>query len=134
MADGSSWNRKLAAAPASPATCRANASRANRAPNPPRCHCRNSIGPDLHLELHCLRSGGRADMDRMKIFVVASSMFAALVSPAHPSEQAVPDFSGVWGRSVFNFEPTESGPQPLRNLKRVGPDASRPVVVGDPVP
>jgi len=70
----------------------------------------------------------------MKTFLVASSMFAALVPPAYAAEQGIPDFSGVWGRSVFNFEPAESGPRPLKNLKRVGPDAGRPVVVGDPVP
>jgi hypothetical protein len=61
-------------------------------------------------------------------------MWAVLVLPASGTEHSIPDFSGLWGRNVFNFEPAEAGPQPLRNLRRVGPDASKPVVVGDPVP
>src|SRR2546423_14878749 len=73
-------------------------------------------------------------MHHIKRLVVASSMFATLTGSAHSAAQNMPDFSGVWGRNVFNFEPAESGPQPLRNLRRVGADAGRPVVVGDPVP
>lgn len=61
-------------------------------------------------------------------------MFATLTGSALGAAQNMPDFSGVWGRSVFNFEAAESGPQPLRNLRRVGADAGRPVIVGDPVP
>ena len=72
----------------------------------------------------------------MKACLFVSSAVAAMVLPAVASGQnAIPDFSGVWGRSVFNFEPTgATGPQPLRNLRRVGPAASTPVEVGDPVP
>ena len=72
----------------------------------------------------------------MNAFLFVSSMVAAIVLPAIADGQnAIPDFSGAWGRSVFNFEPTgATGPQPLRNLRRVGPDASRPIEVGDPVP
>ena len=72
----------------------------------------------------------------LKTFVLTGTLLAAALSPAALAQQStIPDFSGVWGRSVFNFEPTGvTGPQPLRNLRRVGPDASKPVVVGDPVP
>jgi hypothetical protein len=72
----------------------------------------------------------------MKACLFVSSVVAAMALPAiADGENAIPDFSGVWGRSVFNFEPTgATGPQPLRNLRRVGPDASKPVDVGDPVP
>src|SRR5437588_4458527 len=71
----------------------------------------------------------------MKRCVFVMSVLSALIVPVvAESQNRIPDFSGVWGRSVFNLEPTESGPEPLRNLKRVGPDASKPVVVGDPVP
>ena len=72
----------------------------------------------------------------MKACLFVSSVVAVMAFPAIAAGQnAIPDFSGVWGRSVFNFEPNgATGPQPLRNLRRVGPDASEPVVVGDPVP
>ena len=72
----------------------------------------------------------------MKTFFFVSSLVAAMALPALADDQnAIPDLSGVWGRSVFNFEPTgATGPQPLRNLRRVGPNASTPIEVGDPVP
>jgi hypothetical protein len=67
--------------------------------------------------------------------ILAGSLFAAGASSVATAQQrAIPDFSGAWGRNVFNFEPAESGPQPLRNLRRAGRDAGRPIVVGDPVP
>src|SRR5215467_9910572 len=65
----------------------------------------------------------------MKACLFVSSVIAAMALPAIAHGQnAIPDFSGSWGRSVFNFEPTgATGPQPLRNLRRVGPAASTPV-------
>jgi hypothetical protein len=48
---------------------------------------------------------------------------------------AIPDFSGTWGRNAFNFEEPSSGPGPIRNLRRVGKDASTPTTGGgDPIP
>src|ERR1700730_17567337 len=47
---------------------------------------------------------------------------------------ATPDFSGMWARNSFNFEAPPSGPGPIANLRRVGADASRPILGGDPVP
>ncbi len=72
----------------------------------------------------------------MKTFLLLSTVAAALALPAITNAQnAIPDFSGMWGRSVFNLEPSSApGPQPLRNLRRAGALASEPIVVGDPVP
>ena len=56
----------------------------------------------------------------------------ALAFPAAAGE--VPDFSGPWGRNMFNFEPPDSGPGPIVNLRRLGADAGRSVVDGDPIP
>lgn len=46
----------------------------------------------------------------------------------------VPDFTGPWGRNMFNFEPPDSGIGPIVNLRRLGADAGISVVDGDPVP
>jgi hypothetical protein len=39
---------------------------------------------------------------------------------------ATPDFSGMWGRNAFNFEPLATGPKPITNLQRL------PSGIGDP--
>jgi hypothetical protein len=39
------------------------------------------------------------------------------------AQDAVPDFSGMWGRSAFNVEPLAWGPRPLANLERT-PDGT----------
>ena len=56
----------------------------------------------------------------------------AAVSAATETATPVPDFSGLWGRNAFNFEPLPSGPKPPTNLERL-PDgtANRTVIVGD---
>ncbi len=61
---------------------------------------------------------------------------AALASPALNAAGAdtIPDFSGPWGRNMFNLEPPETGPGPLLNLRRLGADAGRSAVDGDPIP
>ena len=60
---------------------------------------------------------------------------AWLVQPASAdAASAIPDFSGTWARNAFNFEPPASGPGPIANLRRVGEDASRYIMGGDPVP
>jgi hypothetical protein len=69
---------------------------------------------------------------RLAIGVLPISM---LVWPTLAAETtAIPDFSGTWGRNAFNFEAPTSGPGPIANLRRVGEDASRPILGGDPVP
>ncbi len=47
---------------------------------------------------------------------------------------ATPDFSGPWGRNMFNFEPPDSGPGPIVNLRRLGAYAGYTAVDGDPIP
>ena len=47
---------------------------------------------------------------------------------------AVPDFSGPWGRNMFNFETPDAGPGPIVNLRRLGADAGRSAADGDPIP
>ena len=56
---------------------------------------------------------------------------AAFGGPAVAAD-AVPDFSGMWGRNAFNFEPIEGSPQPVVNLSRM-PDGTSNIgqLVGD---
>ncbi|HEX5279299.1 MAG TPA: hypothetical protein VFW28_04390 [Micropepsaceae bacterium] len=71
----------------------------------------------------------------MKTCFFVSALVAVIAPTIGNAQNAIPDFTGVWGRSVFNLEPTgATGPQPLRNLRRAGTLASEPIVVGDPVP
>ena len=51
---------------------------------------------------------------------------------AAQSTLSVPDFSGMWGRNAFNFEPVANGPQPVVNLSRM-PDGTSNIgqLVGD---
>src|SRR5215470_16767308 len=53
---------------------------------------------------------------------------------AADNETPIPDFTGPWGRNLFNFEPPDDGPGPIVNLRRLGKDAGRSVVDGDPIP
>jgi hypothetical protein len=60
---------------------------------------------------------------------------AAGIPASADAATAIPDFSGIWGRNAFNFETPLSGPGPIRNLRRVGKDASTPTTGGgDPIP
>jgi hypothetical protein len=46
--------------------------------------------------------------------------------------EAVPNFSGFWGRSTFDFEAIPSAPEPIRNLLRLPSGSSDPTrPVGD---
>src|SRR5262249_48367087 len=60
----------------------------------------------------------------------------ALTSPAVAAAEqpTVPDFTGPWGRNMFNFETPDTGPGPIINFRRMGVNAGRPVVDGDPIP
>ena len=70
--------------------------------------------------------------------VLIASLIAgsALVLPSLEglAADSVPDFSGAWGRNMFNFEPPDSGPGPIVNLRRLGALAGFTVVDGDPIP
>jgi hypothetical protein len=58
---------------------------------------------------------------------VAAALAASLVSwPALAAQATIPDFSGMWGRNAFNFEPLPGAPAPVANLKRL------PNGTGDP--
>lgn len=74
----------------------------------------------------------RAPFAFLLTVLVASS---AVLRPSSGVEQAVadhPDFSGLWSRTTFGFEPSEMGSGPIRNLMRQ-PDGSedRSRTVGD---
>ncbi len=68
--------------------------------------------------------------------VVSLSLIALLCGASDNALPAsgVPDFSGPWGRNMFNFEPPDSGTGPIVNLRRLGAEAGTSVVDGDPVP
>jgi len=72
--------------------------------------------------------------------MIARRKFTTLIATAiaipalADASAATPEFSGIWARNSFNFEAPPSGPGPITNMKRVGADASRPILGGDPVP
>ena len=68
--------------------------------------------------------------------ILIAAALLALDVPAHGAQvpTAIPDFSGAWGRNMFNLEPPDSGPGPIVNLMRLGADAGRSAVDGDPIP
>jgi len=63
---------------------------------------------------------------------VSAAFFVPSASAA--DNGIVPDLTGPWGRNMFNLEPAERGPGPLMNLNRLGKNAGRSVVDGDPIP
>jgi hypothetical protein len=71
-----------------------------------------------------------------QILIAAALCASALIVPAHGAGTAapIPDFSGTWGRNLFNLETPETGPGPIVNLRRLGADGPRSVVDGDPIP
>jgi hypothetical protein len=71
----------------------------------------------------------RANVERL---LVCATAFGILSTPMPANAATVPDFSGLWGRNAFNFEPLPAGPKPVTNLERL-PDgtANRTVLVGD---
>ena len=78
--------------------------------------------------------GGQRTVSRIQ-FVSSIALLSLLAWPGAAAETGkTPDFEGTWGRNAFNFEPPDSGPGPIRNLRRVGEDASKYILGGDPVP
>src|SRR6185312_9291254 len=76
----------------------------------------------------------KVSMVATRALAVAILTTIALPAAADGSA-AMPDLSGAWGRNAFNLETPPSGPGPIRNLRRVGKDASRPTGGGgDPIP
>src|SRR5438067_5167767 len=71
---------------------------------------------------------------RRAVLVLAAVGGALIGHAAASTADDVPDLSGPWGRNMFNFEPPDSDPGPIVNLRRLGADAGRSVVDGDPIP
>ncbi len=68
-----------------------------------------------------------------KVGIGFAVLFAAVL-PAIAQPASAPDFSGPWGRNMFNLEPPDSGPGPLVNLRRLGAAAGTSAADGDPIP
>jgi len=79
-----------------------------------------------------MRSVSKMSFRTIAFGMVSAAGLAGTTSAADNS--AVPDLSGPWGRNMFNLEPPATGPGPLINLRRLGKDAGRSVVDGDPIP
>lgn len=63
--------------------------------------------------------------------VLAGSLAVVPVLAAE-NTTSLPDFSGMWGRNAFNFEPIPGGPGPLVNLSRLSDGTGDPgQIVGD---
>jgi hypothetical protein len=66
------------------------------------------------------------------LIATLSAVSMAAFSAAGAEDAGIPDFSGMWGRNAFNFEPMPSGPRPLTNLRRLPNGAGDPnKLVGD---
>ena len=65
--------------------------------------------------------------------LATAGLCAVLLWPAAGKAAApIPDFSGLWGRNAFDFEPLPSGPRPVGNLRRLPNGFSDPdALVGD---
>ena len=61
-------------------------------------------------------------------------LFVTAVPAFADTESALPDVTGPWGRNMFNYETPDGGPGPIVNLRRLGANAGRSVVDGDPIP
>jgi hypothetical protein len=74
--------------------------------------------------------------ENARILIAAACAASALTFPAEGAGTTapIPDFSGAWGRNLFNLEPPETGPGPIVNLRRLGTNGPRSVVDGDPIP
>jgi hypothetical protein len=63
--------------------------------------------------------------------VIGFALASVLVWPASAADN-VPDFSGFWGRSTFDFEAISPAPGPIRNVQRLPSGSSDPTrPVGD---
>ena len=57
---------------------------------------------------------------------------ASLAGVSAPAQTAPPDFSGLWGRNAFDFEPAPGNPKPIDNLVRLPNGAGNAsMLVGD---
>jgi hypothetical protein len=64
--------------------------------------------------------------------LLVASAFGLLAAIQPAGAATPPDFSGLWGRNAFNFEPLAGKPAPVTNLKRLPNGAGDPnQLVGD---
>ena len=65
-------------------------------------------------------------------FLMAGVGCGSLFGAQALGADAVPDFTGMWGRNAYNFEPVPGGPQPVVNIQR-RPDGTNDAnaLVGD---
>lgn len=56
-----------------------------------------------------------------RLVLIAGAFAAVFCVPVFAADGGggTPDFTGMWGRNAFNFEPLPSGPKPVANLKRL---------------
>ena len=66
--------------------------------------------------------------------ILARFLVRGLLPARMRNAAPIPDFSGPWGRNMFNFETPDAGPGPIVNLRRLGADAGRSAADGDPIP
>src|SRR5512146_305878 len=67
---------------------------------------------------------------RPRLAIAWSLLSALIVMPADAASP--PDFSGLWGRNAFNFEPMPTGLRPVTNLERLPDGTGNPSrLVGD---
>ncbi len=74
----------------------------------------------------------RRDATRRSVAGLAAVFFLALAPAQLPAAEKPPDFSGLWGRNAFDFEPAPYQPRPVTNLRRM-PDGTQDndALVGD---
>src|SRR5579871_3851700 len=66
--------------------------------------------------------------------LLSAALLLAASFPISAQTASAPDFSGPWGRNMFNLEPPDDGPGPLVNLRRLGAKAGTSAADGDPIP
>jgi len=70
-------------------------------------------------------------MQRILLGALAATSINAIASAADTATP-IPDFSGLWGRNAFDFEPAPGNPEPVDNLVRLPNGAGNAsMLVGD---
>ena len=86
-------------------------------------------GGSAKHEFSCKAEGGYAREVRLKSLIGTTVAIAMLATPSQASAQALPDFSGIWGRNSVDLDPPASGPGPVMNkthtfYMRIGDDTN----------
>ena len=68
---------------------------------------------------------------RIFLGALAATSIGAVSADAETA-RPIPDFSGLWGRNAFDFEPAPGNPKPVDNLVRLSNGAGNAsMLVGD---